>query len=131
MKKSMLYACLTLKCPRCREGNMFVNTNPYNLRKLTHMHQKCTSCGLDFVREPSFYFGAMYVSYALTIAYGVACFIIFKLLAGFSLMWYLILNALVLLLLIPYTFRLARTLWISIMVKYEPNTNTSSSSQVG
>lgn len=95
------------------------------------MHQKCTSCGLDFVREPSFYFGAMYVSYALTIAYGVACFIIFKLLAGFSLMWYLILNALVLLLLIPYTFRLARTLWISIMVKYEPNTNTSSSSKVG
>jgi|694.fasta_scaffold91378_3 uncharacterized protein (DUF983 family) len=126
----MIYACLTLKCPRCRKGNMFVNANPYNLKKLTHMHQKCSSCGLDYVREPSFYFGAMYVSYALTIAYGVGCFIVFKLLAGFSLMWYLILNALVLLMLIPYTFRLARTLWITIMVKYEPNSDKSNETQI-
>jgi uncharacterized protein (DUF983 family) len=109
---------------------MFVNANPYNLKKLTHMHQKCSSCGLDYVREPSFYFGAMYVSYALTIAYGVGCFIVFKLLAGFSLMWYLILNALVLLMLIPYTFRLARTLWITIMVKYEPNSDKSNETQI-
>lgn len=118
---TMLYACLALKCPRCRKGNMFVEPNPYQLKKLTHMHKKCNTCGLDFVREPSFYFGAMYVSYALTIAYGVACFILFNLIAGFSLAWYFILNAIVLLLLIPYTFRLARTLWITMMVKYEPD----------
>ena len=36
------------------------------------MHDKCPKCSEDFFREPVFYFGAAYVSYALTVALWVA-----------------------------------------------------------
>ena len=36
------------------------------------MHKECAACGEDFEREPGFYFGAAYVSYALTVALWVA-----------------------------------------------------------
>jgi len=121
IKKTMVYASLACKCPRCREGNMFVDPYPYHFKKMTEMESHCSHCGLDFIRETSFYFGAMYVSYALTIAYGVGCFLLFYLLLGISLFQYLLVNALLLLALIPYTFRLARTIWITIMIRYSPN----------
>jgi hypothetical protein len=39
------------------------------------MYRSCPKCGADFVKEPGFYFGASYVSYALTIAIWVAVLI--------------------------------------------------------
>ena len=39
------------------------------------MHDHCRSCGFKYKIEPSFFFGAMYVSYAVNVAIGVAAFI--------------------------------------------------------
>lgn len=39
------------------------------------MPDHCPECGLSFMPEPGFYYGAMYVSYALTIALSVFNFI--------------------------------------------------------
>ena len=36
------------------------------------MHPSCTACGEDFQKEPGFYFGAAYVSYAMTVALWIA-----------------------------------------------------------
>ena len=40
------------------------------------MNDYCSSCGLKYKIEPSFFYGAMYVSYGLTVAIGVAAFVI-------------------------------------------------------
>lgn len=54
------------KCPRCQSGKMFthnaVSTN------FTQMAPDCPVCGLHFEIEPGFFWGAMYVSYAFTVA---------------------------------------------------------------
>jgi hypothetical protein len=40
--------------------------NSYNLGKFTEMNETCSVCGLRFEIEPGFFWGAMYVSYAIT-----------------------------------------------------------------
>lgn len=49
---------LRLRCPRCGEGRLFAS--------LFRMHKSCDVCGLDFLREPGFYLGSIYVNYGLT-----------------------------------------------------------------
>ena len=51
---------------------MFVHRNAYHPRKVGPMHPSCTACGEDFQKEPGFYFGAAYVSYAMTVALWIA-----------------------------------------------------------
>ena len=60
-----LFAC---KCPRCRKGDMFVTKNPWHLKTTMKMNQVCPVCAQPLDIEPGFYFGAGYVSYALTVA---------------------------------------------------------------
>jgi uncharacterized protein (DUF983 family) len=40
----------------------------YNLRKFSLMNEFCPQCGVRLEPEPGFYQGAMYVSYAFTVA---------------------------------------------------------------
>ncbi len=46
-------------CPRCRQGQIFAS--------LIDMHATCEVCGLEFDREPGYFAGAMYISYAMAI----------------------------------------------------------------
>lgn len=65
-KISGLQATLSCKCPKCREGNMFINPmlpKWYN----TDMHKYCEVCEQSFEPEPGFYFGAMFVSYGFSV----------------------------------------------------------------
>jgi uncharacterized protein (DUF983 family) len=67
MQKSLLKAIGQGRCPRCREGYIF----KYPLKEFTKfsdMNATCDHCEATFEPEPGFYFGAMYVSYAFTIA---------------------------------------------------------------
>ena len=65
-RKTRFGAVLLNKCPQCFEGNLFTH-KAYNLRNLSGMPPNCPICAEDFAREPGFYFGAAYVSYALTV----------------------------------------------------------------
>ena len=71
LKKTRLYSILNFKCPRCHKGEFLESRNVYNLKKAGNLREKCDRCNLKYSREPGFYFGAMFVSYAL----GVALFV--------------------------------------------------------
>jgi uncharacterized protein (DUF983 family) len=60
-------AMLQCKCPRCQTGDMFKH-KATNLKGFMQMHATCPHCELRFEIEPGFFWGAMYVSYALTTA---------------------------------------------------------------
>jgi hypothetical protein len=68
--------------------------------------------------EPSFFYGAMYVSYALTVAFAIAIFVICYLL-GFGMITSFISIIATLLILMPITMRLSRILYINMFVHYE------------
>ena len=68
---SSIHSFLGGKCPQCHEGNVFTH-KASNLKHFREMHDHCPSCNVKFESEPGFFWGAMYFSYA----YSVASFII-------------------------------------------------------
>jgi uncharacterized protein (DUF983 family) len=83
------------------------------------MHENCSHCGLHYKIEPSFFYGAMYVSYALTVAIGVAVFIISKVFIGLDLVPSFIAIIIGLIALMPLTARIARNIYINIFVHFD------------
>lgn len=84
------------------------------------MHERCSVCHTKYKIEPSFFYGAMYVSYGLGVAIAVAAFIISFVFIGTSMAaaFFSIMGALVLLM--PLNMRLARNIWISFFIRYDP-----------
>lgn len=116
-----LAAC---KCPRCREGNMFIESNPYKRKNFMKMPETCPVCGQYFDIEVGFYYGSSYVSYAFSIAISAATIVAWWLLIGFStednrIFYWLAANAVILLVLQPVLMRLARTFWLAFFVRYD------------
>lgn len=85
------------------------------------MPNKCSHCGQVYQLEPSFFYGAMYVNYGLTVAIGVAVYVAMRVLGGeWALHEYLIGIIGALIVLAPLTFRLGRSVWINFFIKYDP-----------
>ncbi len=76
------------------------------------MNAECPVCHSSFEREPGFYYGAMFITYAfnaaLVIALGMAMFYLFDI----SEMSSLIIIALASVLLTPFSFRFSRIIWL-------------------
>lgn len=120
MKGSMLNGIIKMKCPRCQESNLFSDPNPYNLSKLLKMPDRCDKCGQKFEIEPGFFYGSMYVSYGLSIAYLVAVWVaMIVLYPDFNVTEYLVIAVGSLIALTPLFFRLSRSVWIHFFVKYD------------
>ena len=69
--------------------------------------------------EPSFFYGAMYVNYGITVALSIAVFVITKLALDFDLLQSFIAVVVALFVLAPLNLRLSRILWINMFVDYE------------
>ena len=107
------------KCPRCGQGSMFKDPNPYNIYNFDKMNRYCSNCNMDFENETGFYFGAMYMSYGVCIAISVMDFAIYALIFGFGRVnIFLIANTIILFLLWPFIIRLSRViyLWMSDLI---------------
>ncbi len=113
------YSIVKGKCPRCHEGDFFKYPFTFNPSKITQLHDTCPNCGFKYMIEPSFFYGAMYVNYGLTVAFGVATFIITRIFLDLSLLQSFISVFVVLVLLAPINLRLSRILWINMFVKFQ------------
>ena len=117
-KGNKLYSILNNKCPRCHEGDFFKHKASFNFKKVTALHENCSHCNLKYMMEPSFFFGAMYVNYALAVALFVSVFIISKVFLQQDILTSFIAVIVVSLLLTPFTLRLSRIIWINLFVNY-------------
>ncbi len=88
----------------------------------THAH--CPSCGLRYEVEPGFFWGAMYISYAISIATVVTILVATTVLYPSPGYLDYVLNVFLgLALLMPFTFRYARVLMLHVFsgIGYEPD----------
>ena len=117
-KRNILNSMLTVKCPSCREGNMFEGT-AYNMKlKSFDMTKYCPNCKVDLEPEPGFYFGAMFISYGLTAWFCIFFVMFFH--------WYLELGLYtsfgLLVAFLTFNFvwiyRVSRCVWAHIAIKY-------------
>jgi uncharacterized protein (DUF983 family) len=116
-KSSTLGAIFRQRCPRCRQGRIFL----YSIfRGFPGMCQRCPVCDLKFQREEGYFLGAMYISFGLAL-------VIIALLA--ALLWAItdwwitkdVIWALVLFLpLAPSISLFARVLWIYLDQSFDP-----------
>jgi len=118
-KGSKLNSILTGSCPKCQEESMYVEKNPYKLGSIFEMHPTCSHCGTRYKMEPSFFYGAMYVSYGVSIAIGVAAFIVANVFIGLGLLNSFIAIVATLILTYPMVLRVSRNIWINMFVHYE------------
>ena len=128
-KNSKLYSMVTMTCPRCHKGDLFKTKSAY-MKGMADTNLKCSNCSEDFKREPGFYFGAAYVSYALTVALWVAVFVALVTFDAIGLIdfsffedaiLFLVVGVLALLIFMPIMYRLSRSMWIHMFVKYRPD----------
>lgn len=113
------YSILKNKCPQCHEGDLFVNRNVFS-KEFYKMHETCSVCSLKYERETGFYYGAMYVSYGVSVTYSIAIFLLYLITAtNFDLEMYLLINGVSLFALSTVILRLSRAIWINIFVKYQ------------
>ncbi|WP_318345293.1 DUF983 domain-containing protein [Flagellimonas baculiformis] len=118
-KGTKLYSILTGSCPKCHEESMYVNPNPYALSQIFKMHERCSHCGTKYKIEPSFFYGSMYVSYGVGIAFAVAAFVISYLFIGTNLVNTFIAIVGTLIVFMPVIIRLSRNIWINFFIKYD------------
>ena len=83
------------------------------------MPNQCSVCGEDYIRETGFYFGAMYISYGVCVAYLLPLYVIIH--WGFNIAFWPSIGwcVLIQLFLTPFLFRLSRSIWIHIFVRYK------------
>jgi uncharacterized protein (DUF983 family) len=56
------------KCPICEQEKVFQTNGNILLFKAPKMNDSCANCRHTYETEPGFFFGAMFVSYALIVA---------------------------------------------------------------
>ncbi|HIE46007.1 MAG TPA: DUF983 domain-containing protein [Flavobacteriaceae bacterium] len=117
-KGSKLFGIINNKCPKCHEGDFYVDKNPLHLGKILTIHDKCDKCSLKYMLEPSFYHGAMYVSYGLSVATSIITFIICMLL-GLELFTSFVIVIVSLILFTPVMLKLSRIIYINMFVSYD------------
>ena len=127
LKGTKLYSVLTGKCPVCHEGKMYVDPNPYKLNKIYRMHERCPVCNQKYKIEPSFFYGAMYVSYGIGVAFAIVAFITSHFIIGWEVVPSFFSIIAVLVLLGPIIMRLARNVWINIFLSYDEDAKQNAS----
>lgn len=120
-KGTKIYSIFTGTCPKCHKGKIYEEKKAWKLRKVLKMNEHCSHCGLKFMIEPAFFYGAMYVSYAVGTAIATAAFIISYFFLNINIDYTFAIIILSLIITFPYILRLSRNIWLNIFLKYDKN----------
>ena len=86
------------------------------------MNDRCQVCEAGFEPEPGFYFGSMFITYAFNVILLVVTGVTLYYFLDLPEVIYLILIVLLAVALMPFSFRLSRSLWLYWFggLKYKP-----------
>lgn len=118
MRLSTLKSIYNCKCPRCHKGDMFLRGKLLTT-KFSVMNKYCSYCGQSFEPEPGFYFGAMFISYAINTALFITVWVALSVIKpDYSLTLLLSLIGITVLMFLPFIYRISRSIYIAIFVRY-------------
>ena len=118
-----LYSIVKLRCPKCLHGRFF-ESHVYDLKRIGNVLDECPKCRTNYIPEPGFYFGAMYVSYGLGVAIFVAIWVGANLFFGAVSVWIQIsiLTALIIIF-SPLIFALSKVIYANIFIHFDKEIN--------
>lgn len=114
---SKFFDVLNCRCPKCEKGNIFNNRGNILLLKMPKMNDRCRKCNYKFEKEIGFFFGAMFVSYALGVAQMIISLIVFWYFFDFSPLRVFLIIIIISILLSTINFRVSRSIWIYLFYK--------------
>ena len=120
-KGTKIYSVLMNKCPSCHLGKFWRYNNPYRniFLKSENQNIKCSNCLLKYEIEIGFWYGAMYISYAIGVAIMVLGWILTNyFLHEINIFYEILIISLFLILVSPINYFYSRLIWINIFVKY-------------
>ena len=118
-KGTKLYSILNNKCPKCHEGDFFKQKSVFRFKNILGIHNNCSNCNLKYLIEPSFYYGAMYINYGITVALSVFTFVLATVFLGFNMTQGFIALITALVLTAVPTMRFSRIIWINMFVSFD------------
>lgn len=119
LRGTRFHSILTGSCPVCQKESMYIETNPYIIFKLFDMHNRCSHCNTKYKIEPSFFFGAMYVSYPIGLLFAGIAFVLAYLVFELSLITTYVIIVVVMFFSLPIIIRLSRNIWINFFMGYK------------
>lgn len=84
------------------------------------MHERCPVCRLKFEREPGYFLGALYFSYALSIPPGLVLVLLLWKITGWSFDVVMLGAFVAYLPLVPVVTRWSRVLWLYLDWRFDP-----------
>jgi uncharacterized protein (DUF983 family) len=120
-RKTKMHSILNNKCPHCSKGDFFQTNNAYDLKRFSIMNHTCSHCQENFIKEPGYYFGAAYVSYALTVGLGIVLYLLLGVGFEIGINSFLIIFSSLLIILLPFLYRISRLIWINLFVSHSEN----------
>ena len=114
-KGTKFYSTWNMKCPRCHEGNLFDNKIG-----LFDMPKRCSVCNQNYLPEPGFYYGAMFISYIFTGFFSLGFAMFFHWILDWSMGATFGFLIFVLAVFFVWIFRMARSIWINMVIHYDP-----------
>lgn len=125
-QRSGLASILSLRCPKCRMGQLFQAGKISRPGSLFLMHPACPHCKQSFEPEPGFYFGSMFVSYGINTALFLVSWVALLLIyPNYTLTLLLGMLTAVVIISLPLSFRLSRSIWLALFVRFDPNAGNS------
>ena len=118
-KGSKLNSILTGSCPKCQNESMYVDKNPLHLGKVLKMNENCSHCGLKYQIEPSFFYGAMYVSYGFIVLLVITSLVILHIYFNQPIEVVMGVNLGIVILGYPLLLRYSRVLYLYLFVRYK------------
>ena len=106
-----VYSVFTGKCPVCQNESMYEEPNPYKLHSTLKMKERCSHCKTKYKIEPSFFYGAMYVSYPVGLVFAIATFVLAFLIFDLSLITTYCAIVVVMILSLPLILRISRNIF--------------------
>lgn len=113
----MILSIIRGKCPHCNKGDIFSSKGRSILFRMPEMGKRCKNCNYKFEVEPGFFFGAMFVSYALACAEMIACFVLTWAILKIPIAYIFLSVVSIALLSSAFNFRLSRTIWMYLFYK--------------
>lgn len=122
---NILYSMLFNKCSRCHKGDVFVSKNPYNLSKMFNLHETCSHCELKYESEPSFFYGALYVSYAISSGWFMIWYFLEYQVLNWDTLPFVVFIMSFIVVVAPLTLRWSRLIWLNFFYGFKKEYNTN------
>lgn len=121
-KGSKFYSIFFNKCPKCHDGSFWQRNNPFVNIFLKNTNAKCKKCSLLFELEIGFWYGSMYISYAISVAVMLFLWTLTSIfLPLINIFNEILIISLGIIIISPLNYHISRLIWINLFIKYIPN----------